>query len=480
MSRLLDVQPKSYVKQLTCDRCGRTASVDDIEFHSFVSLDFDCTWGSALGDGNHIDLDLCHDCVKVVLGPWLRISALGWGRPADWLEFFQQVRENPSTIERQPQSPLDDLAPGAADEDPLVWRYTREGRSWPIEEALKKHDLLPGRLEMVKGQLCCFEDERQVLLQALIETMGMDAALQFGEPELWRAAIRERMGERESGGSAASPFLAKALLRAQDRLGLRAEAVAQIIGCSEARMAKIADGKAGIDPISEEGELALSLISMLRALDTLVGGDDGLRRCWMTTHNSALDGIPAEVLETKDGLVRVLDYLDRAHGRDWADPQAQDEASEVDGVSAGEEADLPRRSWNYRVIRFEQGGEVWRAIHEVHYEDGRPCAYSGTEASISWFAEDEPGAPQRILGRMVEALAKPELSEADFRGGEPEPTDAERAPKRPRQLGRLAGKLKVPENFDAPLPDDVLDDFDGGPSPVHPPSEVPDSEGRPT
>lgn len=31
-----------------------------------------------------------------------------------------------------------------------------------------------------------------------------------------------------------------------------------------------------------------------------------------------------------------------------------------------------------------------------------------------------------------------------------------------RSLGFLKGKLVVPEDFDAPLPDDVLADFEGG------------------
>lgn len=30
-----------------------------------------------------------------------------------------------------------------------------------------------------------------------------------------------------------------------------------------------------------------------------------------------------------------------------------------------------------------------------------------------------------------------------------------------KQIGLLAGKLIVPEDFDAPLPDDVLDSFEG-------------------
>jgi antitoxin (DNA-binding transcriptional repressor) of toxin-antitoxin stability system len=38
--------------------------------------------------------------------------------------------------------------------------------------------------------------------------------------------------------------------------------------------------------------------------------------------------------------------------------------------------------------------------------------------------------------------------------------DAPATPK--RRLGLLKGKIKVPDDFDAPLPDEVLSDFEGG------------------
>ena len=34
-------------------------------------------------------------------------------------------------------------------------------------------------------------------------------------------------------------------------------------------------------------------------------------------------------------------------------------------------------------------------------------------------------------------------------------------PRRKRTLGALAGRLRVPEDFDADLPDEVLDEFEG-------------------
>jgi prevent-host-death family protein len=35
------------------------------------------------------------------------------------------------------------------------------------------------------------------------------------------------------------------------------------------------------------------------------------------------------------------------------------------------------------------------------------------------------------------------------------------AARKPRQLGRLAGKIRVPDNFDDPLPEEILALFEG-------------------
>lgn len=106
MTRLLDVEPRSFVKQLTCDKCGATASSEEHEFHNFVSLDFDCNWGSAFGDGRHVDLDLCHECVKDLLLPFLRITDAGWAKPAmgEWSELdgatFGQGLSSASVVDK--------------------------------------------------------------------------------------------------------------------------------------------------------------------------------------------------------------------------------------------------------------------------------------------------------------------------------------------------------------------------------------------
>jgi hypothetical protein len=80
--RIMDAKPEAFVAQLRCDRCGVLAqyNVDD-GFNNFVQIGFDTAGGSDLGDGNRVDVDLCHACLKTTLGPWLRVSESTWNRP---------------------------------------------------------------------------------------------------------------------------------------------------------------------------------------------------------------------------------------------------------------------------------------------------------------------------------------------------------------------------------------------------------------
>ena len=79
--KIKDVRPQSFVVQLTCDRCGAEAKHDAGDgFNNFVQIEFDASWGSAIGDGNHAEVDLCHTCLKDTLGTWLRVTPAAWTR----------------------------------------------------------------------------------------------------------------------------------------------------------------------------------------------------------------------------------------------------------------------------------------------------------------------------------------------------------------------------------------------------------------
>lgn len=72
--QLKDVRPESFVKQIRCDRCGSLCELGEVEFHEFVSIDLKAGYASIFGDGNDIQVDLCQCCLRLTLGPWLRVS----------------------------------------------------------------------------------------------------------------------------------------------------------------------------------------------------------------------------------------------------------------------------------------------------------------------------------------------------------------------------------------------------------------------
>jgi hypothetical protein len=110
------------------------------------------------------------------------------------------------------------------------------------------------------------------------------------------------------------PVLAKAVLAAGARLGLRNRQLAAVIGSSEASVSRLQHGR-GLDPGTKEGELALLFLRLFRSLDALMGGDEDDARRWLNAHNHHLAGVPAERITSVEGLVDAVQYLDAMRGR---------------------------------------------------------------------------------------------------------------------------------------------------------------------
>jgi hypothetical protein len=71
----------------------------------------------------------------------------------------------------------------------LEWKILNEGRVWKGEEALQRYEQgTPEKLEMVGGKLLWSDEAREKLLGLLLENVA-DRAVQFGDPEVWRAAV---------------------------------------------------------------------------------------------------------------------------------------------------------------------------------------------------------------------------------------------------------------------------------------------------
>lgn len=104
--------------------------------------------------------------------------------------------------------------------------------------------------------------------------------------------------------------LTQATLRAAAQLGLGGSELARTIGTSPSTISRLGSGLKTIDPQSKEGEMALLLVRLYRSLDALVGNDGQRRLDWMSAHNHAFHAVPRDFIQTAQGLVSVVNYLD--------------------------------------------------------------------------------------------------------------------------------------------------------------------------
>jgi hypothetical protein len=82
------------------------------------------------------------------------------------------------------------------DFDPSEWKIGREGREWKGEEFDKRIYQAPEKIEYVGG-IFVDEGERLTVLAMVLENLGIDKAVQLGNPEDWKAAITELETEEQ-------------------------------------------------------------------------------------------------------------------------------------------------------------------------------------------------------------------------------------------------------------------------------------------
>lgn len=108
--------------------------------------------------------------------------------------------------------------------------------------------------------------------------------------------------------------LAKAVLSAAAQLGLKQAELAAVLGMHRTAISRLKQQPA-LDPQSKAGELALLLVRVARALYALTGGDQDWIRHFMRSPNKATGGVPARQIESIQGLVTVLQFVDALRGK---------------------------------------------------------------------------------------------------------------------------------------------------------------------
>lgn len=112
----------------------------------------------------------------------------------------------------------------------------------------------------------------------------------------------------------ADAVLAKALLNVRMQLGLSQQELADIVGVHRSAISRWQDS-GGLRVQSKTGELALLLVRVYRSLFALLGGDLTDIRHFLRTDNHHLGGVPLQLMQQVQGLVRVVEYLDAIRGR---------------------------------------------------------------------------------------------------------------------------------------------------------------------
>lgn len=115
---------------------------------------------------------------------------------------------------------------------------------------------------------------------------------------------------RSHGTADVSKVVTKAALRAADRLGIKSNVLAKIIGLSAPTISRMYKGSYLLPSESKAFELAVLFVRFYRALDGIVGGDDSVAANWLENRNTVLNEIPLEMIQSISGLTNAIEYLD--------------------------------------------------------------------------------------------------------------------------------------------------------------------------
>ena len=104
--------------------------------------------------------------------------------------------------------------------------------------------------------------------------------------------------------------LNKATIRAADKLELTNRTLGVIIGLSEPSISRMKRGVFKLERGQKSFELSVLFVRLYRSLDAIVSGDEQVAKAWLHNNNTALHGVPAELIQGISGLVNVIQYLD--------------------------------------------------------------------------------------------------------------------------------------------------------------------------
>ena len=125
-----------------------------------------------------------------------------------------------------------------------------------------------------------------------------------------RQAPRQSSTRTAAKPAAEPAVVTKAVKRAAERLELPNRVLAAVLGLSEATVSRMGAGTYQLDAGTKPFELAVLFLRLFRSLDGIAGGDSAVARSWLRNENTALGATPISLIDSVQGLVNVVAYLD--------------------------------------------------------------------------------------------------------------------------------------------------------------------------
>lgn len=114
----------------------------------------------------------------------------------------------------------------------------------------------------------------------------------------------------KSSGYSKAEVLFSAATQAANVLKLSDAEFSVVLGVDVESLADWRENMLGMSPDSAPYQNAVTFLRVAQSLSSIVGSDPKHLCGWFNAYNRDLEGVPAELVKSQEGLASVADYLD--------------------------------------------------------------------------------------------------------------------------------------------------------------------------
>lgn len=127
--------------------------------------------------------------------------------------------------------------------------------------------------------------------------------------------MANRLSREHASNHEKDAIISKAVCRAAEFWEINNHQLGDILGISGSTVSRLKRNQYLLNQNSKEWELAVLFLRVYRGLDAYMGGHSENEKSWLNAPNTALNGVPIELMQGIQGLASVVQYIDCVRGR---------------------------------------------------------------------------------------------------------------------------------------------------------------------